>query len=99
MIELSPEQRQAVRQQPDEPVRLVDPETREAYVLIRAHAYVQITGGKSREPDQVPADIPPGLLRSQQAFWRDLPGLLKDHRTRGKWVAYHRDERVGDRGR
>jgi hypothetical protein len=24
-----------------------------------------------------------------------LPELLKDHRLRGKWVAYHGDERVG----
>ena len=34
------------------------------------------------------------VLRSQQAFWRDLPGLLKDRRNRGKWAAYHGEERV-----
>ena len=31
----------------------------------------------------------PQMLRSQQAFWRDLPELLKKKRNRGKWVAYH----------
>jgi hypothetical protein len=34
------------------------------------------------------------VLRSQQAFWRDLPELLKKRRNRGKWAAYHGDERV-----
>src|SRR5262249_17934234 len=95
MIELTPEQRQAVRQQHGEPLRLVDPDTHEAYVLIPALAFEQITEGVSGQPGQPPADIPPGLMRSQQAFWRDLPELLKDRRTRGKWVAYHGDEQVG----
>ena len=34
------------------------------------------------------------ILRSQQAFWRDLPGLLLDRRNDRKWAAYHGDERV-----
>ena len=34
------------------------------------------------------------ILRSQQAFWRDLPGLLMDRRNHRKWAAYHGDERV-----
>ena len=34
------------------------------------------------------------VLRSKQAFWRDLPGLLKNRRNRGKWAAYHGEERV-----
>ncbi len=29
------------------------------------------------------------MLRSQQAFWQDLPELLKDERNHGKWVAHH----------
>jgi len=29
-----------------------------------------------------------------EAYWRDLPELLKS-RYRGKWVAYHGDERIG----
>ena len=34
------------------------------------------------------------MLRSKQAFWRDLPELLKKRRNRRKWAAYHGDERV-----
>jgi hypothetical protein len=40
-------------------------------------------------------EVPSGILRSQQAFWRDLPELLKNKRNHGKWVCYHGDERVG----
>ena len=39
--------------------------------------------------------IPPGILRSQEAFWRDLPHLLSQRKLRGRWVCYHGDERVG----
>ena len=38
------------------------------------------------------------VLRSQRAYWRDLPELLKDRRNRGKWVAYHGEERVAITG-
>jgi hypothetical protein len=41
------------------------------------------------------ADAPPLFRRSQEAFWRELPMLLKGRRTRGRWVAYHGDERIG----
>ena len=34
------------------------------------------------------------VLRSMEAFWRDLPGLLEKRRNRKKWAAYHGDERV-----
>jgi hypothetical protein len=34
------------------------------------------------------------MLRSQKAYWRDLPRLLHDKRNRGQWVAYHGDEHV-----
>ena len=46
MIELSYEQRQAVSQ--GEPVRLVDPTTNEAYVLVRAEEYAP--GGIAARP-------------------------------------------------
>lgn len=35
----------------------------------------------------------PIIQKSIDAFRRDLPELLKTHR--GKWVAYHGDERIG----
>jgi len=39
------------------------------------------------------SDPLPMIRESIDAFRRDLPGLLKTHR--GKWVAYHGDERLG----
>jgi hypothetical protein len=29
-----------------------------------------------------------------EAYWRDLPELLRSRRCRGQWVAYHGDERI-----
>jgi hypothetical protein len=48
--------------------------------------------------DTKPVDdlvIPEGIRKSQEAFFRDLPELLKDRRLRGKCVAYHGDEQIG----
>jgi hypothetical protein len=39
--------------------------------------------------------IAPGILRSMQAYWRDLPQLLLLRSRKRVWVAYHGDERVG----
>ena len=38
---------------------------------------------------------PGGVRRSQVAFLRDLPELLKDETLRGKWIGYHAGERIG----
>jgi hypothetical protein len=40
-------------------------------------------------------DIPPGIRRSQEAFWRDLPELLQIPKHRDNWVAYEGDKRIG----
>jgi uncharacterized protein YnzC (UPF0291/DUF896 family) len=45
-------------------------------------------------PSHDVVEIPAGIRRSQEAFWRDLSELLKSG-NRGKWVAYHGDERTG----
>jgi hypothetical protein len=90
MIELNPEQRQAVAQ--GEPVRIIDPLTRDAYVLVRADVYARLATIPQRPEEQPNPEIPPMILRSQQAFWQDLPELLKDKRNRGKWAAYHGEE-------
>ncbi len=45
-------------------------------------------------PDGLP-EIPPGIRRSQEAYWRDLPQLLPLRSRKRAWVAYHLDERVG----
>jgi hypothetical protein len=92
MIELDPEQRQAIAQ--GQPVRIVDPLTQDAYVLVRADEYARLAES-SQQPDRQPHPaIPPMMLRSQQAFWRDLPGLLMHRRNGWKWAAYHGDDRV-----
>ncbi len=41
-----------------------------------------------------PPEIPPGIRRSQEAYWRDLPQLLPLRSRKREWVAYHLDERV-----
>ena len=94
MVVLSPEQRQAIGEAGGQPVPIIDPLTHDAYVLVRAEVYARLA--TVPQPPVTPAqsgDSAP-VLRSQQAFWQDLPELLKDKRNRGKWVAYHGTERV-----
>ncbi len=64
---------------------------REQYERVRP--LLEQAGGP--EPRDPTAGIPPGILRSQQAFWRDLPELLRHRRNRGRWAAYHGDEQIG----
>jgi hypothetical protein len=47
------------------------------------------------EPTEPAQAVPEGIRRSQEAFWRDLPELLKYKRNHGKWVCYHGDTRLG----
>jgi hypothetical protein len=46
-------------------------------------------------PQATGCRVPKGIRTSQEAFVRDLPELLRDQNLRGKWVAYHGDERIG----
>lgn len=92
MIELNPEQRQAAAQ--GEAVRIIDPLTHDAYVLLRAEAYARLEAGGRRPTKPTDAGPSPMMLLSQQAFWRELPDLLKDQSNHGKWAAYHGEERV-----
>jgi hypothetical protein len=92
MIELNSEQRQVMAQ--GEPLQIIDPVTGDAYVVVRADVYESLAGPPPRPAHQPHPDIPPMILRSQQAFWRDLPELLKKRRNRGKWAAYHGEQRV-----
>ena len=39
--------------------------------------------------------LPEGIRKSKDAFLRDLPDLISDLSLRGKWVAYHGDDRIG----
>jgi hypothetical protein len=101
LLELTEQQRQAVQERAGEPVEVIDPETRRAYVLLAREQYEQMRSvvESDREPTDVVAEdapgIPAGILRSQRAFWRDLPHLLSQRKLRGRWVCYHGDERIG----
>jgi hypothetical protein len=93
MTGLTPEQRRLVEQSGDRPVRIEDPEMQQAYVLIRADVYERVRDVfEPRSGEEL--QVPEGIRKSQEAFFRDLPELLKERRLRGKYVAYHGDERV-----
>jgi len=51
MIDLSEDLRKAIAVQPEEPVRLVDPVTRQAYVLLRADEYDRLKEGAYDDSD------------------------------------------------
>jgi hypothetical protein len=84
MVVLSPEQRRAIGEAGDQPVPIIDPETHDAYVLVRAEVYARLATVPQPSSHQPNPEIPPLILRSQQAFWQDLPELLKVKRNRGK---------------
>jgi hypothetical protein len=92
MIELNADQRQAISR--GRPVRIIDPVTHDAYVLVAAAEYERLTDAPERRIGQPVPEIAPMVLRSQQAFWRDLPGLLIERRNHRKWAAYHGEDRV-----
>jgi hypothetical protein len=90
---LTAEQRRLIAEAGDRPVRLEDPELHEAYVLIHADVYERVRD--VLEPRSIlDLPLPEGVRRSQEAFFRDLPRLLQDRKLRGRFVAYHGDERV-----
>jgi hypothetical protein len=94
MLTITHEQRQAVEQAGDQPVRLEDPENHRAYVLLGEDTYRRLRPPLQGRQAPLP-EIPEGIRRSQDAFFRDLPELLKDESLRGKWIGYHGDERIG----
>ena len=71
-------------------VRIDDPETRAAYVILKAEVYERMKTPPPRDRDE----IPEGIRASQDAFFRDLPELLKDNSLLGPCVAYCRGERI-----
>jgi hypothetical protein len=97
-IELTDAQRQALQAERGQPVDVLDPATQQRYVLLAREQYERMCALLEHEPVPEPRQttdpIPPGILRSQQAFWRDLPGLLKLKSRRRRYVAYHGDERL-----
>jgi hypothetical protein len=72
-------------------VRIEDPETHAAYVILKAEVYERMKPLLENRHDE----IPEGIRRSQDAFFRDLPELLRDESLLGQCVAYRGDERIG----
>jgi hypothetical protein len=93
MIDLSAAQRQLAEQ--GKPVRVVDESTHEAYILVREEFFEPITDILCLPDQEPPAGISPQMLRSMQAFWRDLPKLLPQRSRSRRFVAYHGDNRIG----
>ncbi len=94
MSNLNAELRQEIEKAGGNPVRLEDPETNTAYVLLKAEEYDRLRpnrGSENAPPDQVPE----GIRRSREAFLRDLPKLLARKRLHGRWVVYHGNVQIG----
>ncbi len=97
-IHLTEEQRQLLATHPDAPLRVVDDETKQPLVILRADHYERIRpplDTSDAQPSRIPAEVPEGIRRSKDAFLRDLPELLKNRKRRGQWVAYHGEKRLG----
>jgi hypothetical protein len=85
---ITPEQRHQI--ETTGVVRIEDPETHAAYDMLKAEVYERMKTPPARDQ----AEIPEGIRASQDAFFRDLPELLKDNSLLGQCVAYYRGERI-----
>jgi hypothetical protein len=96
-IELTEQQRQALLEQAAHPVNVIDSESHQSYVLLAREEFDRLQAHLAKEPSPTPAvgQVPPGIRASQEAYWKDLPELLKLKSSERLWVAYHRQERVG----
>jgi hypothetical protein len=86
---ITPEQRHEIDQVGA--VYIEDAETHASYVIMKTEVYERIKSLLENGRKEI-AD---GIRRSQDAFFRDLPGLLEDKSLLGQSVAYHGDERIG----
>lgn len=98
-LELTEQLRQALQAEQQQPIKFVDPATHEQFVLLRWEQYERVRALLEEPADttapEPPAGMTPLMFRSQQAFWRDLPELLKLKSRKRRLVAYHGDERIG----
>jgi hypothetical protein len=93
-IDLTEEQRQAVRN--GEPVRIPVPEVGGEVVLLRREKYDNLASPpRLRAIPNGAEGVPAGIRRSQEAYWRDLPKLLRLRSENRRWVAYRGDKRLG----
>src|SRR4051812_28070386 len=99
-IELTDEQQRVLEQ--GKAVEVVDPTTVRTFVVLPREEYERMRSLLKKAPGPAPVSagadacpIPPGIRRSQEAYWRDLPELLKRKSRTRRWVGYHGDERIG----
>jgi hypothetical protein len=94
MTTLTAELRQEIEKAGGNPVLLEDPETKTAYVLIKAEEYERLKPDLRCENS--PTDqVPEGIRRSKETFLCELPRLLSCKRLHGRWVVYHGKVQVG----
>jgi hypothetical protein len=75
MIELPDELRQAVMEQAGKPVPLLDPATRETFVLVRSELYEQLARLDYDDGDQSVAEAYPLLDEMAAKAGRDNPAM------------------------
>jgi hypothetical protein len=92
MIELTEQQIQTIPAIGSEPVQVVDRRTGRRFFLIGQPQFEDWQRWTAIE--EARASIPPGVLRSMEAFWCDLQGLLTRWRRRGKFVLYQHEWQV-----
>jgi hypothetical protein len=98
MGRVTPELRREIANAGGNPVRLVDPETNTAYVLLKADDYDRLNPGRDSEKGSA-EQVPEGIRRSREAFIRELPGFLARRRLHRRWALDHlvRDQALPDR--
>lgn len=93
-IELNKKQERAVKA--GRIVEVRDPATAQVFIVVARDQSNRVrAGAASNASDMTPGVIPVGIRQSQEAYWRDLPALLKMKSRTRQWVAYHSDRRVG----
>ena len=93
MPNLTSELRQEIAKAGDDPVRIEDPETRTAYVLMKAEIYerIKLSPASDRSASE---QVPQGIRRSKEAFLRDLPSLLTRKKWHYRWALYRDEEKI-----
>jgi hypothetical protein len=88
---LTPEQRQLIAQAGNEPVRIEDPDTHRAYVLVREEIY-ELVRDMIRPASVAGLVVPEGILRSKAPFLRELADLMRRKTRNVHWAAYCGDQ-------